>query len=147
MRGKFKIFKTFPNSRTTIITDTLTYQVYTWWKSNNREKYPSSLFVTVTAIDPPKLEPVLYQQLSLNDLSDVRSESQKVSTRTTDSINLPKWTRLAAQSCKIPNESVFETDVSENGCFFVAFSNDGKYLACSLSEEQDYPIIIYEVNM
>ncbi|XP_076663658.1 uncharacterized protein LOC143366443 [Andrena cerasifolii] len=123
-----------------------TCEVYTWWKSSNREKYPSSLFVTITSIEPPKLEPVFYQQLSLHDLSDVHSESQKASTRTSDSINLPKWTRLAAQSCKVPNESIFESDVSENGCFFVAFSNDGKYLACSLSEEHDYPIVVYEVE-
>ncbi|XP_053979832.1 jouberin-like [Hylaeus volcanicus] len=123
-----------------------TCEAYTWWKSRKREKYPSSLFVTVTSIDPPKLEPVLYQQLSLHDLSDVRSESQKASTRTSDLIELPKWTRLAAQSCKIPNEIMFETDVTENGCFFVAFSNDGKYLACGNSEEHDYPIVVYEVE-
>ncbi|XP_076247325.1 uncharacterized protein LOC143187167 [Calliopsis andreniformis] len=123
-----------------------TCEVYTWWKSSKREKYPSSLFVTVAAIDPPKLEPVFYQQLSLHDLSEVLSEVQKASARTSDSINLPKWTRLAAQSCKIPNESVFETDVSENGSFFVAFSNDGKYLACTLSEERDYPIVVYEIK-
>ncbi|XP_043257652.1 uncharacterized protein LOC122400320 [Colletes gigas] len=122
-----------------------TCEAYTWWKSGFREKYPSSLFVTMTSIEPPKLEPVFYQQLSLHDLSDVRSESQKASTHTSDSIDLPKWTRLAAQSCKVPNESIFETDVSENGCFFVAFSNDGKYLACSHSEEHDYPIVVYEV--
>ncbi|CAL7943597.1 unnamed protein product [Xylocopa violacea] len=121
-------------------------EVYTWWKSNIWEKYPSSLYVTIMSIDPPKLEPIFYRQLSLHDLSNSHNESQKASIRTSDSINLPKWTRLAAQSCKIPNEIFFETDTSENGCFYVAFSNDGKYLACSFSEEHDYPIVIYEVE-
>ncbi|CAD1476593.1 unnamed protein product, partial [Heterotrigona itama] len=123
-----------------------TCEVYTWWKSNVREKYPSSLFVTVKSIDPPKLESVFYRQLSLRDISNIHNESQKISAQTSDSINLPKWTRLAAQSCKIPNEIFFETDIGENGCFYIAYSNNGKYLACCFSEEHDYPIIVYEVE-
>lgn len=125
----------------------LNFQVYTWWKSNVREKYPSSLFVTVTSIDSPKLESIFYRQLSLRDVSNIRNESQRISVQTSESINLPKWTRLAAQSCKIPNEIFFETDIGENGCFYVAYSNNGKYLACCFSEEHDYPIIVYEVNI
>ncbi|XP_078039789.1 uncharacterized protein LOC144471534 isoform X2 [Augochlora pura] len=123
-------------------------EVYTWWKSNVREKYPSSLFVTIMSIDPPKLEPVLYQQLSLNELSlsDARSEPQKVLSHTSNSIDLPKWSRLSAQSCKIPNEITFETEISENGCFVAAFSNNGKYLACCHSEEHNYPVIVYEIE-
>ncbi|XP_016770086.2 jouberin isoform X2 [Apis mellifera] len=121
-----------------------TCEVYTWWKSNIREKYPSSLFVTIKSIDPPKLEPVLYQQLSLHYLSNACNESQKI--HTSDNINLPKWSRLTAQSCKVPNDIFFETDISENGCFYVAFSNNGKYLACSFVEDQDYPIVIYKVE-
>ncbi|XP_011630823.1 LOW QUALITY PROTEIN: jouberin-like [Pogonomyrmex barbatus] len=123
-------------------------EVYTWWQSNNRDKYPSSLLVTVTSVPPPKLESVLYQNLPLNDLFDnEQSESRDLSMRTSESMpGLPKWARLAAQSCKIPNEKMFETEVSENGCFYVAFSNDGKYLACVHSEEYDYPIVVYEVK-
>lgn len=122
-------------------------QVYTWWQSNNRDKYPSSLLVTVTSMPPPKLEPILYQKLPINDLlSDVRNDSRDPSKYTSESIGLPKWARLAAQSCKIPNEKMFETEVSEKGCFYVAFSNDGKYLACVHSEECYYPIIVYEVR-
>ncbi|XP_076280813.1 uncharacterized protein LOC143209283 [Lasioglossum baleicum] len=125
-----------------------TCEVYTWWKSSVREKYPSSLFVTIMSIDPPKLEPVLYQQLSLNELSlsDTRIEAQKVPSHTSSSMDLPKWSRLSAQSCKIPNEITFETEISENGCFFVAFSNNGKYLACCHSEEHNYSVIAYEIE-
>ncbi|XP_035728336.1 jouberin-like [Vespa mandarinia] len=121
-------------------------EVYNWWKSNRREKYPSSLYVTVTSINPPKLEPVLYQQLSFDDILDIGNESHKLSVQSSELINLPRWTRLAAQSCKIPNEKYFETEISENGCFFLAFNNDGKYLACVFSEEYDYPIIVYEIE-
>ncbi|XP_015178660.1 PREDICTED: jouberin-like isoform X2 [Polistes dominula] len=121
-------------------------EVYNWWKSNKREKYPSSLYVTVTSIDPPKLEPVFYQQLSFDDILDTGKESHKLSAQSSELINLPRWTRLAAQSCKIPNEKCFETEISENGCFFLAFNNDGKYLACVFSEEYDYPIVVYEIE-
>ncbi|RLU18046.1 hypothetical protein DMN91_010288 [Ooceraea biroi] len=122
-------------------------EVYSWWQSNNRDKYPSSLLVTITSVSPRKSEPVIYQQLPLDDfLDDTRSVSRGPSTRTSESIGLPKWARLAAQSCKVPNEIMFETETSENGCFYVAFSNDGKYLACVHSEEYNYPIIIYEVE-
>ncbi|EFN85402.1 Jouberin [Harpegnathos saltator] len=122
-------------------------EVYTWWQSNNRCKYPSSLFVTVTSVSPPKIKPVLYQQLTMKHVPDTWSESQERSnTRISTAVSLPKWARLAAQSCKIPNERVFETEASENGCFYVAFSSDGKYLACVHSEEYSYPIVVYEVE-
>ncbi|CAL1684696.1 unnamed protein product [Lasius platythorax] len=130
-----------------------TCEVYTWWQSNNRDKYPSSLLVTVTSVPSSKQESVLYQQLPLNDLLDDAREDNdsrrrlSAERRTSDStIGLPKWARLAAQSCKIPNEKMFETEASENGCFYVAFSNDGKYLACVHSEEYDYPIVVYEIE-
>ncbi|XP_011708062.1 PREDICTED: jouberin-like [Wasmannia auropunctata] len=123
-------------------------EVYIWWQSNNRDKYPSSLQVTVTSVPPPKLEPVLYQKLPINSLlnNETRNDSRGLSKCTSESIALPKWARLAAQSCKIPNEKMFETEVSERGCFYVAFSNDGKYLACVHSEEYYYPIVVYEVE-
>lgn len=83
----------------------------------------------------------------MNDLfNDAQIDSRGVSKCTSESIGLPKWARLAAQSCKIPNETMFETEVSEKGCFYVAFSNDGKYLACVHSEEYYYPIVAYEVR-
>ncbi|KYN14062.1 Jouberin [Trachymyrmex cornetzi] len=122
-------------------------EVYTWWQSNNRDKYPSSLLVTVTSIPPPKLESVLYQKLPINDLLDEsQNDLRDLSKCTSESIGLPKWARLAAQSCKIPNEKMFETEVSEKGCFYVAFSNDGKYLACVHSEEYYYSIVVYKVE-
>ncbi|KAL6449343.1 hypothetical protein ACFW04_000746 [Cataglyphis niger] len=127
-----------------------TCEVYTWWQSNNRDKYPSSLLVTVTSVPSSKSESVLHQQLPLNDfLDDAHNDSRReLSTehRTSESIGLPKWARLAAQSCKIPNEKMFETEASENGSFYVTFSNDGKYLACVHSEEYNYPIVIYEIE-
>ncbi|XP_032664574.1 jouberin-like [Odontomachus brunneus] len=121
-------------------------EVYAWWQSNNRDKYPSSLFVTVTSVSPPKVKPVLYRQLAMKDVYDTRSDLQHSYARTSTALSLPKWARLAAQSCKIPNEKVFETETSENGCFYVAFSSDGKYLACVHSEEYSYPVVVYEVE-
>ncbi|XP_031776804.1 jouberin-like isoform X1 [Nasonia vitripennis] len=124
-------------------------EVYKWWKSNSRDKYPSSLYVSISAVEPPKVEPVFYDQLlQLNDPSEVRSDSQNVlsSKVEEEKTDRPKWTRLAAQSCQIPNESYLEAEASENGCFYVTFSHDGKYLACALSEEYDYPILVYKID-
>ena len=105
--------------------------------------------MTISAVDPPKLEPVLYEQLlQLNDLSEIRSDSQNLLSpkAVEEASDRPKWTRLAAQSCQIPNEMYIETEASDNGCFYLAFSHDGKYLACALSEEYDYPILVYKVQ-
>lgn len=83
----------------------------------------------------------------MKDICDTRGNSQEHSyARSSAAVSLPKWARLAAQSCKIPNERMFETETSENGCFYVAFSGDGKYLACVHSEEYSYPVVVYEVN-
>ena len=103
--------------------------------------------MTVSAIDPPKMEQIIYEQLQLNDMSEIQSEPQKsVSRKASSEIELQKWTRLTAQSCQIPNEFFFETEVGENGSFYVAFSNNGKYLACNLNDEYDFPILVYKVH-
>ncbi|XP_034947679.1 jouberin-like [Chelonus insularis] len=120
---------------------------YTWWKLGYRDKYPSTLYVMVTSVDQPHLEPVYYGQLLLNDLSDEQSKSNKdLSPSSSDAKKHTQWSRLSSQSCKIPNEVYFNTESSENGCFFVAFSNNGKYLACANCEEYDYPITVYRID-
>ncbi|XP_011499272.1 PREDICTED: jouberin-like [Ceratosolen solmsi marchali] len=119
-------------------------EVYRWWKSNSRNKYPSSLYVSLSGVEPPKLEPVFYEQpLHLEDVGGSR-EGSRVPEETEPPP--PKWSRPATQTCQIPNESFVEFEASENGCFHLAFSNDGKYLACVLSEEHDYPILVYKVH-
>lgn len=77
---------------------------------------------------------------------DMRSDSQNLlSAKSEEAVEQPKWTRHAAQSCQIPNDLYLETEACDNGCFYVAFSHDGKYLACALSDEYDYPILVYKV--
>lgn len=110
-----------------------------------REKYPSSLYITVSPVEPPKIEPVYYEQLTLNELSDIHSDIQRTPQKASDEISLPKWSRLTAQSCKIPNKLLFQSETFDNGSFYIAFSNDGKFLACTVSEEYEFPIIVYKV--
>jgi hypothetical protein len=99
------------------------------------------------AVEPPKLEPVFYEQpLYLVNLAEPGDSSRQGPPSRLELPEPPKWTRLAAQSCQIPNETCLEIEASENGCFHLAFSNDGKYLACALSEEYDYPILVYKVR-
>lgn len=121
-------------------------EVYAWWKLKKREKYPSSLYITVSPVEPPKIEPVYYEQLTLNELSDIHSDIQRTPQKASDEISLPKWSRLTAQSCKIPNKLLFQSETFDNGSFYIAFSNDGKFLACTVSEEYEFPIIVYKVD-
>ncbi|XP_044001616.1 jouberin-like [Aphidius gifuensis] len=122
-------------------------EAYSWWKTGSRDKYPSTIYVTVSSVDPPKLEPILYSQMDLSDVINSPVESSLPSNiNQQETINISRWTRLAAQSCKIPNEHYFQTETTENGCFYVVFSNNGKYLACANSEEYNYPIIIYNME-
>ena len=81
--------------------------------------------------------------LQLPDFSETAPTTPRVEESTQE---LAKWTRLAAQACQVPNEPYLETEAGENGCFYVAFSHDGKLLACALSEEYDYPIVVYKVR-
>ncbi|XP_046614461.1 jouberin-like isoform X1 [Neodiprion virginianus] len=120
-------------------------EVFNSWKSNNREKYPSTLYVTLKPVELPVEDPVLYDHLSLNKLPEIDNESCGSLMKASDLLQLPKWTRLAAQSCKIPNNHLFQSETFENGCFYVTFSNSGKYLACVGSEDGNYPIIVYTV--
>uniref|UniRef100_A0ABD2XL80 C2 domain-containing protein n=1 Tax=Trichogramma kaykai TaxID=54128 RepID=A0ABD2XL80_9HYME len=149
--------------------------VYKWWKSSSssRVKYPSSLYVTVCGVEPstPRLlESVRMttrdqhrdeQPLKIDDLTDLNNDEddnnktgcrplipdEESSRMTTTELGRPKWTRHAAQSCQIPNDLAWETgETSERGCFALAFSHDGKYLACACSEEYDYPILVYKVD-
>ncbi|XP_046743128.1 uncharacterized protein LOC124409509 [Diprion similis] len=120
-------------------------EVFNSWKSTNRQKYPSTLYVTLKSVQPPVEDPVLYDRLSLNELPEINDESCATLVKSSDMLQLPKWTRLAAQSCKIPNNHLFQSETFENGCFYITFSPSGKYLACVGSEDGKYPIIIYAV--
>ncbi|XP_063976623.1 jouberin-like [Diachasmimorpha longicaudata] len=119
-------------------------EAFSWWKSGARDKYSSSLYTTITSVPPPKLEPVFYGHIPVNDLPSPPFPQK--SANTPEPIYLPKWSRLAAQSCKIPNDLYFQTEVAENGSFHALFSTTGMYLASVVSEEYDYPIIIHKVD-
>lgn len=119
---------------------------YSWWKRGSRDKYPSTLFVTVTSVEPPKLEPIFYGHLTLDDPVEAQEMEKTVANNLPEPGNISRWGRLAAQSCKIPNELFFKTEINENGCFYSIFSNNGHYLACANCEEYDYPITIYKID-
>ncbi|KAJ8687887.1 hypothetical protein QAD02_023682 [Eretmocerus hayati] len=142
-------------------------EVYRWWKSGAKERYPGSLHVSISGVDPSLIESaVLYEQLTLSGdrvqasqsepadseaqqplqkrktsiIVGVKDEDEKIEKETS------KWTRLAAQSCQIPNEQMLELEPGDLGCFCLAFSHDGKLLACGLADRYHYPIVVYEVE-
>lgn len=91
-------------------------------------------------------DPILYERLSLSEVPELEDEYSEKLKKSSELLQLPNWKQLAAQSCKIPNNQLFESDIFGNGCFYVAFSNNGKYLACVGSEDDNHPIFVYSAS-
>ena len=79
--------------------------VWGWWK-DNRKKYPSSLYVTVQGLNPPKAGG---EKLSsggdegLNTSSSAIPAISKANPAAIMTPKIPVWSRLPGQNCKIPN--------------------------------------------
>ena len=52
-----------------------------------------------------------------------------------------KWERGFGHSCKIPTKLLFKLDSNKNGCSALKFSNNGKYLAVAVTNENKKSII------
>lgn len=59
---------------------------------------------------------------------------------------LSSWSRLAGQTCRIPNILHVTLPAGKKGCFVLRFSHDGRSLACACNDRDQYPIYIYEVS-
>ncbi|XP_067005671.2 jouberin [Anabrus simplex] len=140
--------------------------VYSYWIKRPLTRYPGTLYVTITGISPPlDLPPVLRSRMALqeeftadlcgdpND-SNKNQEEEMLTDHTGDSsskatafpsITPVSWSRLPAQSCKIPNQLLLSLRTPSRGCMGVRFSHSGYLLACSMVKKQDYPIVIYTI--
>ena len=79
--------------------------VWGWWK-DNRKKYPSSLYVTVQGLNPPKAGGEKVSSGGDEGLNTLSSSILAVSKENPAVIMTPKipvWSRLPGQNCKIPN--------------------------------------------
>ncbi|KAI0209499.1 Jouberin [Lamellibrachia satsuma] len=129
-------------------------EVYQWWKRCRLNKYPSTIYVTVKGIIPPKeVEPAARSMFAtqgergtveFNQLSQ-RLEETSRRRGTVAKVEPSQWTRLSGQLCRVPNCLALNLPAGGGGCFVIRFSHDGKTLACGCHDKDGFPIILYEI--
>uniref|UniRef100_A0A8C4NB42 Abelson helper integration site 1 n=1 Tax=Eptatretus burgeri TaxID=7764 RepID=A0A8C4NB42_EPTBU len=122
--------------------------VFEWYSRIGRQRYPSTLYVTVMAGQPPQqVGPTVIREYSFHPLLD--PETQQVenshSSLTNVSGQTQKWSRLPGQACQIPNKLLLSLPAGSAGCFRIAFSHDGQLLAVACAHRDIHPIRLYEI--
>ncbi|KAL3869318.1 hypothetical protein ACJMK2_042012, partial [Sinanodonta woodiana] len=127
-------------------------EIYQWWKSESRKPYPSTLYVTLKGITPPdSIEPAARSmfatqaemaRMTYHDLQQSLNMSKK---REPTYKIMSSWSRLAGQTCRIPNTLYMTLQAGKKGCFVVRWSHDGRCLACACHDKEGYPILLYEI--
>nr|XP_022332539.1 jouberin-like isoform X2 [Crassostrea virginica] len=128
-------------------------EVYQWWRSMKREPYPSTLYVTIKGIRPPRdVEPALMrsmfatqEEVGSRTYTDLKKSTQWGEKKKGEHKTLSSWARLPGQTCRIPNTLHATLPAGRKGCFVLRFSHDGRSLACACNDRDQYPIYIYEV--
>ncbi|XP_014681830.1 PREDICTED: jouberin-like isoform X1 [Priapulus caudatus] len=139
------------------ITTPGTIDVYQWWLTQPRRKYPSTLYVTADCIRlPASVEPGTRSMVATQEeqgrltYEELRATAQmKLKGLTAErkpSDDAPSaWSRLAGQPCRVPNKQLLVLPAGAAGCFVLTFSCDGKRLACACQDGDAYPVIVYEI--
>ncbi|XP_077632177.1 jouberin isoform X2 [Crocuta crocuta] len=129
-------------------------EVFEWWSKHPRNRYPSTLYVTVRGLKGPEcIKPSYCSVVALQEEKGkpVRCErynetsSLDAEPGLEDSKEVVKWKRLPGQACRIPNKHLFSLNAGERGCFCLAFSHNGRVLAAACASRDGYPIILYEI--
>lgn len=119
--------------------------IWGWWK-DNRKKYPSSLYVTVQGMNPPK---VGNDKVPSGGGAGVDASSSaaaaaisKANLAAAKTPKIPVWSRLPGQNCKIPNcqEHGFE-ETRFGQVTSIKFSGDGR----SLGVADGCKVIVFNV--
>ncbi|XP_062296581.1 jouberin [Scomber scombrus] len=131
-----------------------TIDVVEWWKKHPRNKYPSTLYVTVKGIKLPEhVDPCIRSMMALQEergstsYSELQNEATKRSlTQTLDSKPPAlRWSRLPGQVCRIPNKPMLAFRGGQMGCFTVLFSHAGTLLAAACADRDAFPVVVYEI--
>ncbi|CAM4649213.1 unnamed protein product [Leuciscus chuanchicus] len=131
-----------------------TVEVFQWWSKFPRNKYSSTLFVTVKGLKPPEhVDPsirsmmALQQERGSTSYSELNTEmTNKTSTQIQESKpQTMKWSRMSGQVCRIPNKPMQSFRGGQMGCFTLRFSHDGRALAAACADRDSFPIIIYDI--
>ncbi|XP_046533753.1 jouberin isoform X4 [Equus quagga] len=139
---------TKPRSQSNVV------EVFEWWSKCPRNRYPSTLYVTVRGLKVPDcIKPSYRSMMALQEekgkpvYCERHHEPSSVDTEPglEDSKEEVKWRRLPGQACRIPNKHLFSLNAGERGCFCLAFSHNGRILAAACASRDGYPIILYEI--
>lgn len=131
-----------------------TIEVFQWWSKFPRNKYASTLYVTVKGLKPPEhVDPsirsmmALQQERGSTSYSELNTEmTNKTSTQILESKSeTMKWSRMPGQVCRIPNKPMQSFRGGQIGCFTLRFSHDGRALAAACADRDSFPIIIYDI--
>ncbi|XP_061846769.1 jouberin isoform X1 [Colius striatus] len=150
--GKLRLQLYYPPPRTKSHSNTV--EIYDWWAKCPRNRYPSTLYVTVRGIRLPdhvapsfcSVTAVQPEQSSATLCELQRDGSKKSCELTLEEKKEPiKWTRFPGQACRIPNKHLFSLRGGDMGCFCIRFSHDGKILAAACAGRNGYPIVLYEI--
>ncbi|XP_039385182.1 jouberin isoform X10 [Mauremys reevesii] len=150
--GKLRLQLYYPPPRTR--TQSNVVEVFDWWAKGPRNRYPSTLYVTIKGIKlPDHVDPsfrsmmAVQQEQGSTSFCELQNEvSKKASVYSPhEKKEQLKWTRLPGQACRIPNKHLFSLRAGDMGCFCIRFSQDGKTLAAACAGRDGYPIILYEI--
>ncbi|XP_063487309.1 jouberin isoform X5 [Symphalangus syndactylus] len=129
-------------------------EAFEWWSKCPRNRYPSTLYVTVRGLKVPDcIKPSYRSMMALQEEKgkpvhcERHHESSSVDTEPglEESKEVIKWKRLPGQACRIPNKHLFSLNAGERGCFCLDFSHNGRILAAACASWDGYPIILYEI--
>ncbi|NXF41295.1 AHI1 protein, partial [Nyctibius bracteatus] len=152
VNGKLRLQLYYPPARTKSHSNVV--EVYDWWEKCPRNRYPSTLYVTIRGIKlPDHVAPsfrsmkAVQQEQSSATKCELQRDGSKRSCETLAEVKKEpcKWTRLPGQACRIPNKHLFSLRSGDMGCFCIRFSHDGKTLAAACAGRNGYPIVLYEI--
>ena len=127
--------------------------VWNWWMNLKHVKYPSSLYVTVQAVDKANNNNGNgSSSADLNKKNNIKVEADEMKNSSSAAFDVPKvpiWSRGPGQSCQIPKTEICSLDSFGRGVQCLKFSPEGRYLAAgspgSINSTTSSVIAIYEV--
>ncbi|NWI19371.1 AHI1 protein, partial [Crypturellus soui] len=152
--GKLRLQLYYPPARPPKTSSHSNVEVYEWWAKCPRNRYPSTLYVTIRGIKLPEhVDPssrsmmAIQQEQGSATFCELQNEGSKKTSEPLPEEKKEqfKWSRLPGQVCRIPNKHLFSLRGGDMGCFCIRFSHDGKTLAAACAGRNGYPIILYEI--
>lgn len=124
-------------------------EVWRWWRSDRRLKYPGTVWVTVEPVTPPdSSQPALRSMAATQP-----EEGQTVGGQSGAEVRGGEegeagpgvvWSRLPGQACRIPASLATSLDTATRGVSALAFSTDGRRLAVAAVNQTTSTVRIYD---